>query len=150
MSDDLPQGQAIQSNQPPQTDAVASQAQPVGTPHKEHVPPAVQVQVEVLSALPEAPVAQEQKEVHIESAPEQQEVMPSPEILPHSEIVSEEKPSYLPPPATQTPSNPLPMSYTDAVKKEKETKLVDSSHWLARLLQLLWKRRDPEIEKRKI
>ncbi len=50
----------------------------------------------------------------------------------------------------EAPAGPaLPLSYTDAVALEKATHISDSKHWFAKLIEFLWKRTDPTIDKKK-
>jgi hypothetical protein len=169
MSDDLSQGQPIQQNQddvlvtvqvPTPSDAptVQSQAveQPISMPYKEQAPPLMQAPVETAAKtlVESSPVAaevtppSEQQEAVPENIPEQEEAVSAtentPQVAPPGQTAS-----YLPPAAVQLPSQPLPMSYTEAVAQEKQTKLEDSSHWLAKLMQFLWKRADPAVDKQK-
>lgn len=151
MSDDLPQGQTVPQNQDDGAVVATAETQPVSTPRKEQGPPLVQA--EPISTPPAVEVIQPQAEQAAvpEQTVEHRETTSS--ETPQKEVTeANHSPVTAPPlsPVVSVPNGPtLPLTYQEALEIEKGTAIVDSKRWFAKLMEFLWKRKDPGIAAKK-
>ncbi len=128
---------------------IAEPEQPIGTPHKEQGPLVATIEP-TPPATPEIVLPPEARETGTEATEEQGEqsvssAQPEEPTKPEERQETEQAAAQPAVPAGQT----LPFSYAEAVEIEKQASFDDSKHWFARLIEFLWKRTDPTIDKKK-
>lgn len=113
---------------------------PISTAKSEFAKP-VEVQSEIApSTPPEIMIPQELKN-RVEKGPDAHQPKIEKETrLAGMELAKESTPVI----TTPTGIIHLPLTYTQALQKKKESRLIDSIHWLAALVMYQWRKYDPD------